>query len=75
MGATKNVSVKKGHASSTPGKLKGANCQKTPLKRMYANDSRLHKTNPKLFLAACDEVNKIQVQSGESKLAEFQVKQ
>lgn len=45
--------------SSTPGKSKGQNCQRSVLKNLYCKDTRLHRTNPKLFLAACEEVSKM----------------
>jgi hypothetical protein len=44
--------------SSTPGKSKGQNCQRSQLKNLFAYDTKLHKTNPKLHLRACEEVSK-----------------
>jgi len=53
--AKKNKNTK---ASSTPGKSKGSNCQKSQLKTMYCKDTKLHKKNPTLWLRACEEVSK-----------------
>ena len=36
-------------SSSTAGKEKGANCQKSDLKVQFCKDGRMHKTNPKKF--------------------------
>lgn len=36
-------------SSSTAGKLKGDNCKKTGNKVLFCKDSRLSKTNPKLY--------------------------
>lgn len=51
--------AKKGHGrgSSTPGKAKGENCHRSPLKNLYAKDTRLYKKNPVLFLRACEVVS------------------
>ena len=51
------MSRKNKGGSSTPGRSKGANCHRSVLKNLYCKDTRLHKTNPKLFLAACIEVS------------------
>lgn len=51
-------------ASSTPGKAKGANCQKSPLKVQYAKNTRLHRTNPAEWERACQEVQKMQNEHG-----------
>jgi len=44
---------RKERPSSTPGRSKGENCQKSQLKNLYAKSTRLHRTNPKLWLQAC----------------------
>jgi len=44
--------------SSTAGRSKGQNCQRSELKTLYAKDPRLHRTNPKLYEACCVEVGK-----------------
>lgn len=50
--------------SSTPGKSKGENCQRSQLKNLYSKDSRLHRTNPKLWRAAVMEVQNVQKLKG-----------
>lgn len=42
-------------SSSTPGKLKGDNCKKTPNKIRYAKDSRFIKTDPRGYQRVWDE--------------------
>lgn len=42
----------KRESSSTAGKLKGANCQKSPLKTQFAKDSRMYRTDPKAYAKA-----------------------
>ncbi len=42
----------KRESSSTPGKSKGANCQKSELKTQFAKDSRMYRTDPKKFAQA-----------------------
>jgi len=49
---------KLGRGSSTPGKLKGSNCQKSQLKNLHAKDSRLYPTNPFLYTKAAQPINK-----------------
>lgn len=44
--------AKKKGGSSTAGILKGENCQKSDLKRQFAKDGRMYKTNPKRFAEA-----------------------
>jgi hypothetical protein len=46
-------------ASSTPGKMKGPNCKKSPLKVRLAKDTKFHKTDPKEFEKATREVYKL----------------
>ena len=43
------------HSSSTPGKAKGLNCQKTPLKVQLAKHSRFRKKDPLNYANACKE--------------------
>lgn len=50
--------------SSTPGRLKGANCQKSEKKNLFVHDTKLHKTNPKLWLSVLQEVQDIQKAKG-----------
>ena len=45
--------------SSTPGKSKGQNCQRSQLKNLYALDTRLYRTNPKLYEKACLEISQM----------------
>lgn len=42
-------------SSSTPGKLKGDNCKKTPGKIRYAKDSRFIRTDPQSYQRVWDE--------------------
>jgi hypothetical protein len=44
--------------SSTPGRQKGSNCQKSQLKNLHSKDSRLYRTNPFLYAKAAQAVNK-----------------
>lgn len=39
-------------SSSTPGRQKGLNCQKTELKVQFCKDNRMHRTNPKKYAQA-----------------------
>lgn len=48
----------KSKGSSTAGKVKGSNCQKSQLKNMHAKDTRLYKTNPFLYAKTAQAVNK-----------------
>ncbi len=48
---------KAGRGSSTPGKSKGQNCQRSEKKNLHAKDSRLYRTNPALYAACCLEVD------------------
>lgn len=48
---------RKERSSSTPGRTKGSNCQKSDLKNLHANDTKLYKTNPKLWFKCCDAVD------------------
>lgn len=48
---------KAGKGSSTPGRSKGSNCHRSPLKNLYSKDTRVYKRDPKQFLAACEEVS------------------
>lgn len=50
--------------SSTPGKLKGANCQKSQKKNLFVNDTRLYKKDSKLWLSVLEEVQTIQKAKG-----------
>jgi hypothetical protein len=47
---------KNSKGSSTPGRSKGTNCQRSQLKNMYCLDSRLYRTNPALYEKCCVEV-------------------
>lgn len=51
-------------SSSTPGKQKGQNCQKSELKNLFCNDTKLHRTNPKLWMACVLEIQKVQRDKG-----------
>lgn len=53
MGKAKNTK-----GSSTPGRSKGSNCQKSQLKNLHAKDSRLYRTNPFLYAKTAQAVNK-----------------
>ena len=44
--------VKKSKGSSTPGILKGDNCQKSPIKIQFCKDNRMYRTDPKKFAVA-----------------------
>ena len=39
-------------SSSTPGKEKGDNCQKSALKVQFCKDSRMYRTDPKRYAEA-----------------------
>jgi hypothetical protein len=54
----------KSRPSSTSGKLKGANCHKSPLKNLHALDTRAYRTNPMLYAAAALEVYNINKSKG-----------
>ena len=41
--------VEKKKSSSTAGKEKGANCQKSDLKVQFAKDGKMHKKDPKKY--------------------------
>jgi len=45
------------NGSSTPGKMKGPNCHKSPLKMRYAKDVKFYKTDPLQYEQACIEVD------------------
>ena len=46
-------------SSSTPGKAKGINCQKSVAKNFYSKDTKAHKKSSVLYLQACREVSQI----------------
>ena len=46
-----------GRGSSTAGKAKGANCQKSVLKTWYSKDTKAYRKNPTDWLSACIEVS------------------
>lgn len=46
-------------SSSTPGRMKGSNCQRSQLKTLYAKDSRLYRNNPLLYEKTCIEIGKM----------------
>ena len=48
-----------GRGSSTPGKQKGQNCQRSVLKTLFAKDPKAYKKNPNEWLSACLEVSKM----------------
>lgn len=50
--------------SSTPGRMKGTNCQKSENKNLFVHDTKLHKTNPKLWLSILKEVQSVQNAKG-----------
>ncbi len=50
---------KRTSASSTPGKLKGPNCKKSPGKIRMAKDTKFHKTDAKEFEKATAEIYKL----------------
>jgi hypothetical protein len=56
--------LKRRTGSSTPGKAKGDNCKKSPLKVQYAKDTRMHKTSPVQWMQAIEEIVKVQRQKG-----------
>lgn len=39
--------------SSTPGRTKGPNCQRSQIKNLYAKDSKFYKKDPENYAAAC----------------------
>ena len=43
--------------SSTPGRTKNSNCQRSQLKNLYCKDHRLYRTNPDLWAKCCAEVD------------------
>ena len=45
------------HSSSTAGKMKDQNCQRSQMKNLYCKDSRLYRTNPTLYAKAVAEVD------------------
>lgn len=48
---------KKERPSSTPGRLKGSNCQRSQLKNLYCLDTKLWRKNPDLWSKCCAEVD------------------
>ena len=48
---------KKTGGSSTPGKSKGSNCQKSIIKTQAAKDNRFYKTDPVNYAKACHLIN------------------
>lgn len=50
---------RKERPSSTPGRSKGTNCQRSQLKNLYAKDPRAHRTRPTEFLRACQIISQM----------------
>jgi len=48
---------KKDRPSSTAGRTKGGNCQKSIIKTQYCRDSKFFKTDPLNYLKACKIIN------------------
>lgn len=48
---------RKERPSSTAGRSKGSNCQRSILKTQYAKDCRFYKNDPKNYAKICDIVN------------------
>lgn len=48
---------RKDRPSSTPGKVKGQNCQKSETKTRYSRDSRWYRTDPENYRKACAVIN------------------
>ena len=47
---------KRGKGSSTSGKIKGKNCQRSQLKNLYSKDARIYKRDPATYEKACMEI-------------------
>lgn len=45
--------------SSTPGKSKGPNCQRSQDKNLYSKDARLYKKDPENYERICKVINKM----------------
>ena len=48
---------KKLRPSSTAGRSKGSNCQRSQMKNLYCKDHRLYRKNPDLFAKCCAEID------------------
>lgn len=48
---------RKERPSSTPGKTKGGNCQKSENKTRYTRDTRWYRTDPKNYAKVCELIN------------------
>lgn len=48
---------KKIRPSSTAGRSKGSNCQRSQMKNLYAFDTKLYRKNPDLFAKCCKIVD------------------
>lgn len=48
---------RKERPSSTPGKSKDKNCQKSQMKNMYCNDTKWCKKDPNGYAKACKEID------------------
>lgn len=55
---------RKNRPSSTPGKSKNSNCQKSQLKNQYVHDNRWYKKDIANYVKACKHIND---QKGNSK--------
>ena len=55
---------RKERPSSTPGRQKNENCQKSQLKNQYSKDTRWHKKDILNYIKACEHINS---QKGNSK--------
>ena len=55
---------RKQRPSSTAGRTKSENCQKSQLKNLHSKDTRLYRTNPKLYAAAARVVYVINAKKG-----------
>lgn len=48
----------KSRPSSTAGRSKGENCQRSQIKTLYAKDARFYKKHPANYMQACKLINK-----------------
>lgn len=55
---------RKTRPSSTAGRLKNANCQKSVLKNLHAKDARAYRTMPMTYAAAAREIYSVNAAKG-----------
>lgn len=48
---------RKTRPSSTPGKTKDKNCQKSEAKNKYCLDTRFYKNDPMNYMKVCEQIN------------------